>query len=142
MTCCVFYANSCNGGRVTQSFWPKQTFFPKQIWNISAERATEGHAKRQAAAVERREKVQAAYVDDFFGAVVAFLAFHPNHGLLGERLAHAVTRHAPPVGSGTVVPLAPPEQLHGNRRLILRGARLRRDPHRPDLADGLQVSEA
>ena len=34
--------------------------------------------------------------------MVAFLAFHPNHAELAERLARAVTDHATPVGSGTV----------------------------------------
>jgi hypothetical protein len=69
---------------------------------LTAERATEGYAKRQAAAVERRTKEQAAYVDDFYGAVVAYLAFHPAHAQLAERLARAVTEHATPVGSGKV----------------------------------------
>ena len=36
------------------------------------------------------------------GTVLAFLAFHPNHAQLAERLARAVTDHATPVGSGTV----------------------------------------
>jgi hypothetical protein len=34
--------------------------------------------------------------------VVAFLAFHPSHAGLADRLARAVTDHATPVGSGTV----------------------------------------
>ena len=34
--------------------------------------------------------------------MVAFLAFHPNHAELADRLARAVTDHATPVGSGTV----------------------------------------
>jgi hypothetical protein len=34
--------------------------------------------------------------------VVRFLAFHPNHADLAERMARAVTDHATPVGSGTV----------------------------------------
>ena len=38
----------------------------------------------------------------FFGAVVTFLAFHPTHADLADRLARAVTDHATPVGSGTV----------------------------------------
>jgi hypothetical protein len=69
---------------------------------LEAERATDGYAKRKAADARRRDKVQAAYVEDFFGAVVAFLAFHPNHADLADRLARAVTDHATPVGSGTV----------------------------------------
>ena len=55
-----------------------------------------------AASARRRDKAQAEYAEDFFGAVVAFLAFHPNHAELADRLARAVTDHATPVGSGTV----------------------------------------
>jgi hypothetical protein len=69
---------------------------------LEAERSTEGHAKRKGADARRRDKAQAEYVEDFSGAVVAFLAFHPNHAELAERLARAVTDHATPVGSGTV----------------------------------------
>jgi hypothetical protein len=50
----------------------------------------------------RRDRAQAEYVEDFYGAVLAFLAFHPNHAELAGRLARAVTDHATPVGSGTV----------------------------------------
>ena len=69
---------------------------------LEAERSTEGYAKRKAADAKRRENVQAEYVEDFLGAVVAFLNFHPDHAELGQHLARAVTDHATPVGSGTV----------------------------------------
>lgn len=69
---------------------------------LEAERSTESYAKRRSADAKRRENVQAEYVEDFFGAVVAFLDFHPAHAELGQRLARAVTDHATPVGSGTV----------------------------------------
>src|SRR5215470_16349658 len=69
---------------------------------LVAERATDGYARRKGADARRRDKAQAEYVEDFFGAVVAFLAFHPNHAKLADRLAHSVTDHATPVGSGTV----------------------------------------
>ena len=69
---------------------------------LEAERSTEGYAKKQDAAARRREKVQAGYVEDFLGAVLAFLGFHPAHAELADRLARAVTEHATPVGSGTV----------------------------------------
>jgi hypothetical protein len=58
--------------------------------------------RRKEADARRRDKAQAEYAEDFFGAVVAFLAFHPNHAELADRLARAVTDHATPVGSGTV----------------------------------------
>jgi hypothetical protein len=67
-----------------------------------AERSTEGFAKKKESDAKRREKAQAEYVEDFLGAVVEFLAFHPSHSDLAQRLASAVTENAAPVGSGTV----------------------------------------
>ena len=69
---------------------------------LEAERATDGYARRTEADARRRDKAQAEYVEDFFGAVVEFLAFHPNHAEVADRLVRAVTDHATPVGSGTV----------------------------------------
>lgn len=87
--------------------------FSKGVWAAAAtieriraelaiERSDESYAKKQEAAARRREKTQVQYVEDFFGAVLAFLAFHPAHAQLAEKLARAVTDHATPVGSGTV----------------------------------------
>jgi hypothetical protein len=70
--------------------------------DLEAERSTESFAKRKAADAKRREKAQEVYVEDFTGAVVTFLAFHPSHADLAQRLAKAVAEHATPVGSGTV----------------------------------------
>lgn len=69
---------------------------------LEAERGTESYAKKRAADAKRREKAQAAYVEDFEGAVVNFLNFHPRYRELGQRLAKFVTELATPVGSGTV----------------------------------------
>jgi hypothetical protein len=87
--------------------------FSKGVWapaatidrirtELEAERATESYPKRKEADARRRDQAQAEYVEDFYGAVLAFLAFHPNHAGLAERLARAVTDRATPVGSGTV----------------------------------------
>jgi hypothetical protein len=69
---------------------------------LDAERSTETFAKRQAAAARRREKIQTDYVENFTGAVEAYLAFHSRHAVLARRLSRAVADHATPVGSGTV----------------------------------------
>ncbi len=69
---------------------------------LEVERSTESFAKKKDADARRRDKVQAEYVEDFFGAVVTFLSFHPTHAELADRLAKAVTNHATPVSSGTV----------------------------------------
>ena len=87
--------------------------FSKGVWapaetidrirnELQAERSTGSYAKRKDADARRREKAQAKYVEDFMGAVIEFLDFHPSHNELGRRLAAAVTDHATPVGSGTV----------------------------------------
>src|SRR5450631_3183763 len=70
--------------------------------DIKAERSTESFAKKKETDVRRRDQAQAEYVEDFFGAVVTFLAFHANCADLAQRMARAVTDHATPVGSGTV----------------------------------------
>jgi hypothetical protein len=69
---------------------------------LEAERSTDRYTKRKEADARSRDKAQAEDVEDFFGAVVAFLAFHPNYAELADRLARAVTDQATPVGSGTV----------------------------------------
>lgn len=87
--------------------------FSKGVWapaatveriraELEAERSTEGFAKRKEADSRRRDKAQAEYVEDFLGAVVAFLGFHEKYADLAGRMARAITDHATPVGSGTV----------------------------------------
>lgn len=70
--------------------------------DLERERATESYTRKRASATVRREKKQTEYVGDFHSAVLHFLAFTPDHHALADRLAQAVTRHATPVGSGTV----------------------------------------
>lgn len=93
-----------NKGRKTFSrgVWAPAATIDRIRAELEAEQCTESYAKRKKADTRRRDKTQAEYVDDFFQAVLAFLAFHPNHADLADRLAHAVTDHATPVGSGTV----------------------------------------
>lgn len=45
---------------------------------FKAERSTEGHTKKKEADSRRREKVQAEYVEDFQGKVVAWLFYLPQ----------------------------------------------------------------
>jgi hypothetical protein len=86
----------------SRGVWAASVTIDRIRAELEAERATEGYAKRKEVASQRREEAQAEYVEDFHGAVVAFLAFHPGHADLADRLARAVTEHATPVGSGTV----------------------------------------
>jgi hypothetical protein len=69
---------------------------------LAEERSTDAYKKRRVADVRRRQKKQTAYVSSFQQAVLEFLDFAPVHSELARQLADAITRHATPVGSGTV----------------------------------------
>ena len=86
----------------SQGVWAPAATVERIRAELEAERSTEGYAKRKVADAKRRENVQAEYVEDFTGAVLTFLAFHPSHADLAHRLARAIADHATPVGSGTV----------------------------------------
>jgi hypothetical protein len=86
----------------SRGVWAPATTIKRIEAELKAERSTESFAKRKQADAQRREKAQAAYADDFTGAIVTFLAFHPTHADLAQRLARVVADHATPVGSGTV----------------------------------------
>ncbi len=86
----------------SRGVWAPAANIDKIRAELEAERSTEGHAKRKEADARRRDKAQAEYIEDFHGAVVAFLAFHLRYADLAQRLARAVADHATPVGSGTV----------------------------------------
>ena len=86
----------------SRGIWTAAATIERIRADLDAERSTEGFAKKKEAGARRRDKAQAEYIEDFHGAVVAFLAFHPDHADLADRLAKAVTQHATPVGSGTV----------------------------------------
>ena len=86
----------------SRGVWAPAATIERMQAELAAERSTASFARKQQAGLRRREKVQAEYVEDFHGAVVTFLAFHPQHAELADRLARAITLHATPVGSGTV----------------------------------------
>jgi hypothetical protein len=86
----------------SRGVWAPAATVEKIRAELEAERSTEGYAKRKEADAQRRDKAHAEYVEDFYGAVLTFLAFHPAHADLAQRIARAVADHATPVGSGTV----------------------------------------
>lgn len=86
----------------SRGVWAPTTTIDRIRAELEIERSTEGYAKRKEADAKRRDKVQEVYVEDFTGAVVTFLAFHPSHADLAHRLARVVADHTTPVGSGTV----------------------------------------
>jgi len=69
---------------------------------LDSERSSPAYEKKRAADEKRRAVAQSRYVEDFGAEVAAFLRFAPPYEALQKKLAHAVTAHATPVGSGTV----------------------------------------
>lgn len=69
---------------------------------LVGERAEPAYARKLEAGRQRRAVEQAEYTEDFRGAVLAFLAFAPCYVDHAELLADLITKHAVPVGSGTV----------------------------------------
>lgn len=86
----------------SRGVWAPSITIQRIRTELEAERSTEAYAKRKVSDAKRREKVQEAYVEDFTGAIVDYLNFHPSQLDLARRFAQAVADHATPVGSGTV----------------------------------------
>ncbi|TWU23934.1 hypothetical protein Pla52o_18570 [Novipirellula galeiformis] len=86
----------------SKGIWAPATTIEKIKAVLEVERSSESYAKRKVADKQRRDRTQAAYVDEFFDSVVSYLDFHPLHDAIARKMARAITDHATPVGSGTV----------------------------------------
>src|SRR5271154_602369 len=60
----------------SRGIWAASATIDRVRAELEAERSTEGYARKLEAVARRRDRVQAEYVEDFLGAVLAFLAFH------------------------------------------------------------------
>ena len=69
---------------------------------VQATRNTEVYQKKKISDIKRREKKQREYEEEFQLAVINYLAFHEKYRILEKKMALAITKHAIPVGSGTV----------------------------------------
>ncbi len=86
----------------SRGVWAAASTIARLRVDVDVERGSESYLKRRVTDGKRREKMQAAYVEDFEGSVLAYLAFHADHVAVAQQMAQAVTVHATPVGSGTV----------------------------------------
>ena len=82
--------------------WAPREVIDAVARGLKSERATPEYAKKRSADAARRERDQREYVEEFYQSVLAWLAFAPRYLPIADRLARAVTKHATPVGSGTV----------------------------------------
>ncbi|HLP09481.1 MAG TPA: DUF2293 domain-containing protein [Opitutaceae bacterium] len=88
--------------RFSRGIWAPATRIAALRAELALERQDPAYQRKLDAGRARRAAEQADYVEDFRGAVLAYLAFHPSYHGLAERLAERITAHATPVGSGTV----------------------------------------
>ena len=87
--------------------------FSKGIWapaariealraELIAERQDPAYQRKLDSGRKRRAAKQVVYAEDFRGAVLACLDFHPIHTDKAETMSRLIADHAVPVGSGTV----------------------------------------
>lgn len=86
----------------SRGLWARESTVKAIRAQLDVERAAPSYARRRQADAQRRQQEQADYVQEFRESVLQFLAFDGRHAELAQRLAHVVTEHATPVGSGTV----------------------------------------
>jgi hypothetical protein len=93
--------------------WRKNRFESLGVWadshtiaqiqqEVTQEQSDPTYEKRLESGRKRREKEQIAYEAEFEAQVLAYLNFHPRYEEIASKAAKAITRHAIPVGSGTV----------------------------------------
>ena len=88
--------------RFSRGIWAPAARIEALRAELLVERQDPAYAKKLEAGRARRAVEQAEYVEDFRGAVLAFLGFHPAHREVAEVMAKRIADHATPVGSGTV----------------------------------------
>ena len=86
----------------SQGLWAPSANIEAARAALGVERSTDSYARRREAEAARRDRAQAAYVQEFAGQLLGFLRFAPHWQGLAATLTQRVTQHATPVGSGTV----------------------------------------
>lgn len=88
--------------RFSRGIWAPSARIAALRSALALERADPAYQRKLEAGRRRRAEEQVEYVGDFRDAVLTFLAFHPNRASEASALADRITKHATPVGSGTV----------------------------------------
>ena len=87
---------------ISQGIWAKELDINESRLEAEAKRKTPEYARRRKTDLARRTARQEKYLVDFCAEVVRFLDFHPRYTAEAELLGKKITKHAAPVGSGTV----------------------------------------
>lgn len=88
--------------RISLGVWAPPGTIARVRAELEQERADPAYQRRLDAGRARRAREQEVYEARFQTEVLDFLGFHAAHADLAAEVAAAITRHAVPVGSGTV----------------------------------------
>ena len=88
--------------RFSRGIWAPAARIDALRAELALERQNPSYQKKLDAGRARRAVAQEIYAEDFRGAVLQFLNFHPSYHAQAESLATRIAEHATPVGSGTV----------------------------------------
>lgn len=100
----IFWRVQYKKGRrmISKGIWaPTETI----IWakkEVEDTRNTDAYQKKRVSDLKRRAKKQDEYEEDFQKEVEKYLKFHLKYKSYEKLMAIAITKHAVPVGSGTV----------------------------------------
>lgn len=88
--------------RFSQGVWAPSENINQAKNEIASLRNAPGYEQKREKALQKRQEVQQEYVKEFTQEVLTYLNFAPRHHTIAKILAQNVSRHATPVGSGTV----------------------------------------
>jgi hypothetical protein len=88
--------------RFSRGIWAPAGRIAALRTELAAEREDPSYQRKLDSARARRAAAEEVYAEDFRGAVLAFLAFHPDYHDHATAMATRIAAHATPVGSGTV----------------------------------------
>jgi len=87
---------------ISKGVWAPKDIIEQASKEVFATRNTESYKKKRVADLQRREKKQEEYEGEFMTTVRRFLNFAPIYKDVEKIMAFAISKHATPVGSGTV----------------------------------------
>jgi hypothetical protein len=88
--------------RFSRGIWAPAAHIEALRAELLIERKDPSYQRKLASGRKRRAAEQQVYAEDFRGAVLACLDFHPIHAEKAELMSRLIADHAVPVGSGTV----------------------------------------
>ncbi len=87
---------------ISKGIWAAASVIEAARVEVEAQRETPQYQQKLAGDRRRRAAKQEVYEGEFVQAVRAYLGFAPCYKEYEQAMAEAITRHAVPVGSGTV----------------------------------------